>query len=202
MRLLLSIFIALAASLIAISAAHAGFSTVIVDPGHGGYDLGGIPGQRVKEKIIALDIGRRVASALRADGLHVIMTRDRDVFVSLPARCAIANRHPRRTVFVSIHTNSAHREGAYGIETYYDSGSTSARLAARIERGVLDATHSFNRGTRRAHFYVLRKTRIPAVLVECGFLTNRAEAHRTLDPRYRQRIANAIAHAIYIESRR
>ena len=101
------------------------------------------------------------------------MTRDSDVFVPLGGRVSIANRY-RDAVFVCIHFNSATRAGANGIETYY-YGINSAALAANIHRQVVSGTTSDNRGIRRRGYFVLRHTSIPAVLVECGFLTNPTE---------------------------
>ncbi len=165
--------------------------TVVVDPGHGGFDRGGIPGQRVAEKTMALDVAQLVAKKLRAAGYRVIMTRDSDVFVPLGGRVAIANAH-RDAIFVCIHFNSATRVGANGIETYYYR-SDSAGLAASIHRQVIGKTTTDNRGIRRRGYYVLRRTKIPSILVECGFLTNPGEARLALQSSYRERLAEAIA---------
>src|ERR1700730_12500938 len=81
-------------------------STVVIDAGHGGYDRGGVPGQRIAEKDKTLDVALRLRSILQADGYRVIMTRDRDVFVPLGARVAIANAY-RGASFISIHFNCA-----------------------------------------------------------------------------------------------
>jgi N-acetylmuramoyl-L-alanine amidase len=170
------------------------FSTVVIDAGHGGFDRGGIPGQRVSEKIMALDVAQRLARDLRRAGYRVVMTRDSDVFVSLGERVGIANRY-RDAIFVCIHFNSATREGANGIETYYYGGD-SAALAADIHRQVVAGTTTDNRGIRRRGYYVLRRTSIPAVLVECGFLTNGKEARLVLQSNYRQRLADRIADGI------
>ena len=168
--------------------------TVVIDAGHGGHDRGGSPGQRIAEKPYTLDIARRLNSALRSRGFRTVMTRSGDYFVGLDQRCAISNS-TYGAIFVSIHLNSAPREGAYGIETYYSSRG-SGSLAATLHASLVRATGSANRGLRRRSFYVLRHNARPAVLCECGFLTNRAEASRLLSASYRQRIANAIAAGI------
>ena len=170
------------------------FTTVVIDPGHGGSDRGGIPGQRIAEKTVALDVAQRLQRALEREGYHTIMTRDEDVFVPLSQRVAIANSY-RNAIFVCIHFNAAGRSGANGIETYYYS-SESAPLAAGIHRNVVAGAPSENRGVRRRGYYVLRKTRIPAVLVECGFLTNPLEAEFAQMAGYRQKLANEIANGI------
>ena len=172
-------------------------AVVVIDPGHGGRDRGGIPGQKLAEKVLTLDTAKRLARTLRATGdIKVVMTRDDDTFVSLKERTNIANQYAgREAVFVSIHYNSGQREGAYGIETYYN-GRRAYRLAALVQMGVIQAMHSVDRGIRQRRYRVLRKNRLPAILVECGFLTNHFEGERASDPNYRQRIARAIASAI------
>ena len=170
---------------------------VVIDPGHGGNDRGGIPGQKLAEKVFTLDTGKRLVRILRANGdIKVVMTRDDDTFVSLTERTNIANQYRGRdAVFVSIHYNSAQREGAYGIETYYNN-KRAYRLAALVHPRVIQAMDSVDRGIRQRGYRVLRKNRLPAILVECGFLTNHVEGKRASNPNYRQRVARAIASAI------
>jgi N-acetylmuramoyl-L-alanine amidase len=165
--------------------------TVVIDAGHGGYDRGGIPGQRVSEKDTNLDVARRLKGVLAASGYRVVMTRDSDVFVPLGTRCAIANSY-RNAIFVSVHFNSATRRGASGIETYFYSRD-SLSLASAIHHYVSGGAPSENRGVRRRGYFVLRRTNMPAVLVECGFLTNPTEAAYAQNPSYRQKLAEAIA---------
>jgi N-acetylmuramoyl-L-alanine amidase len=166
-------------------------TTVIIDAGHGGHDRGGIPGQRVAEKDMTLDVAQRLKRVLAASGYRVVMTRDSDVFVSLGGRVAIANSFPN-ALFVCIHFNSANRMGAGGIETYFYSRD-SLPLASAVHYFVAGGAPSSNRGVRRRGYYVLRKTNIPAVLVECGFLTNPTEAAYAKTASYRQKLADEIA---------
>ncbi|PYL69884.1 MAG: hypothetical protein DMF28_01610 [Verrucomicrobia bacterium] len=166
-------------------------TTVVIDAGHGGHDRGGIPGQRVAEKEMTLDVAQRLRNLLTASGYRVVMTRDSDVFVPLPTRVAIANSY-RNAIFVCIHFNSARRMGAGGIETYFYSRD-SLQLASAVHYFVAGGAPSSNRGVRRRGYYVLRKTNIPAVLVECGFLTNPTEAAYAQTASYRQKLAEEIA---------
>ena len=168
--------------------------TIVIDAGHGGFDRGGVPGQKVGEKGITLDVAQRLRRVLQASGYRVVMTRDSDDFVSLGQRVAIANAQ-RGATFVSVHFNSASRGGANGIETYYYR-SDSASLAASIHRNVVAGAPSENRGIRRRGYFVLRRTSIPSVLVECGFLTNPTEASYALTANYRQKLAEEIARGI------
>jgi N-acetylmuramoyl-L-alanine amidase len=172
---------------------------VVIDPGHGGSDRGGIPGQKLSEKVLTLDTGKRLAKILQAnDAIRVVMTRHNDTFVSLTERTNIANQYRGRdAVFVSIHYNAAQREGAYGVETYYNN-RRAYRLAALVHPRVIQALGSIDRGIRQRNYRVLRNNRLPAILVECGFLTNHLEGERASDPKYRSRIAWAIASAILL----
>lgn len=176
-----------------------GFTTVVIDPGHGGIDRGGIPGQRVPEKVMALDTAFRLEKRLRAAGFRTIMTRRSDYFVSLPARVAIANAQ-RDAIFISIHYNAAPRAAAEGFETYYYTRQ-SARLAAACYSRIIQAWPGSRRGVRVKGFFVIRRTVIPSVLVEPGFLTNPREAALISRPEVRQRIADLLAAAIISKRR-
>src|SRR5213078_4590636 len=166
-------------------------TAVVIDAGHGGFDRGGIPGQKIPEKEMTLDVARRLKSVLTANGYRVVMTRESDVFVPLPTRVAIANSY-RNAIFVCIHFNSTKRAGADGIETYFYSRD-SLPLASAVHYFVAGGAPSPNRGVRRRGYYVLRKTKVPAVLVECGFLTNPNEGQYALSASYRQKLAEEIA---------
>jgi N-acetylmuramoyl-L-alanine amidase len=176
------------------SAASGSSTTVVIDAGHGGYDRGGIPGQRIAEKEMTLEVAQRLKKVLAAAGYRVVMTRDSDVFVPLGTRVAIANSY-RNAIFVCVHFNSARRAGADGIETYF-FGRDSLPLASAVHHFVAGGAPSPNRGVRRRGYYVLRKARVPAVLVECGFLTNPTEAAYISKSSYRQKLAEEIAAGI------
>ena len=168
--------------------------TIVLDAGHGGHDRGGVPYQRIGEKGLTLDVSQRLKRVLEGQGYRVIMTRTSDVFIPLGTRVAIANRY-RGATFVSVHFNSSRRAGANGVETYYYR-SDSAALAASIHRNVVAGAPTENRGIRRRGFYVLRRTSIPSVLVECGFLTNPQEGRLAQSASYRQLLAERIARGI------
>src|SRR6266481_8380107 len=179
---------------VAVSEADRPSTVVVIDAGHGGFDRGGIPGQRVAEKTMTLDVAQRLKAVLIAREYRVVMTRDSDVFVPLPNRIALANSY-RDAIFISIHFNSATRRGANGIETYFYNHD-SLPLASAIHYYVAGGAPSPNRGVRRRGYYVLRKARVPAVLVECGFLTNPTEAAYAQTVSYRQKLAEEIAAGI------
>src|SRR5437667_433818 len=147
------------------------FSTVVVDAGHGGKDNGAYRRFGGAEKIATLDVARRLERKLRESQLKTVMTRSSDVFISLDQRVSIENAQ-KKSVFVSIHFNDSRRRGIHGFETYYHSAN-AAELANRIQGKLMTIPRSANRGVHFANFRVLRLAAYPAVLVECGFLSNR-----------------------------
>src|ERR1700756_4007848 len=119
----LSLLVLFCASLLIAGVPACAINTVVVDAGHGGIDRGGAPGQRVPEKPYTLDVALRLATTLRANGFHVVLTRDGDYFVGLRQRCDIANAQSN-AIFVSVHFNGAPRTAADGVETYYYTGQS------------------------------------------------------------------------------
>jgi N-acetylmuramoyl-L-alanine amidase len=169
---------------------------VVIDPGHGGPDPGAVGISGLQESGTVLDIGRRVQAGLEKSGVQVVMTRTtNDVDVDLQPRVDLAER-ANATVFVSIHANSISlsRPDISGLETYYYQSGLD--LARTIHRNVLQGTGIEDRGVRSARFYVLRRTSMPSVLVEVGFVTGRSDAARLTDSAYRQRMADSIARGI------
>jgi N-acetylmuramoyl-L-alanine amidase len=174
------------------------FTTVVVDAGHGGKDNGAFRKYGGAEKLATLDVARRLERKLRESQFQTVMTRSSDVFIPLDERVRIENAQTN-SIFVSIHFNDSRRRGIRGFETYYHSANSRA-LAERIQARLLTIPHSVNRGVRVANFRVLRYAVYPSVLVECGFLSNRAEGGEARDSEYREQLADRIAGAI-VESR-
>ncbi|MBX6326731.1 MAG: N-acetylmuramoyl-L-alanine amidase [Chthoniobacterales bacterium] len=170
------------------------FDTVVVDAGHGGRDSGAYRRYGPPEKVIALDVAQRLNRKLRESQIKTVMTRNSDVFVPLDQRVAIENAQ-KNAIFVSIHFNDSRRRGIRGFETYYHSPA-AMDLAHRIQQKLMTIPRSANRGVHTANFRVLRMATCPAVLVECGFLSNRAEGNQARDWEYRELLADRIAEAI------
>ncbi len=168
---------------------------IIIDPGHGGEDPGTIGIGGVQEKDVILPISLDVAEILRKQDIEVIMTRDTDNFISLQGRTDMANDLDA-DLFVSIHANAINlsRPDVNGLETYYYQ--SGRRLAEIIHWSILNGVEIDNRGIRRARFYVLRHSAMPAVLIEIGFLTGATDSARLKDPDHRRRMAEAIANGI------
>src|SRR5213083_3580422 len=173
------------------------FTTVVVDAGHGGKDNGAYRRYGPPEKLVSLDVAQRLNRKLRESELKTVMTRSSDVFISLDERVAIENSQ-KNAIFVSIHFNDSRRRGIHGFETYYHSGD-SFDLAYRIQSKLMTIPHSANRGVHTANFRVLRLAYYPAVLVECGFLSNRSEGNQARDAEYRELLSERIAEAIVEE---
>jgi N-acetylmuramoyl-L-alanine amidase len=176
---------------------------VVVDPGHGGGDVGAVGIGGIQEAGINLDISRKVAAILEEQGVQAVLTRNSDVEIDLAPRVALAEQ-VNADLFVSIHSNAINmsRPDVNGIETYfYDSGEG---LAESIHSSVVSATGSRDRGLRSTGFYVLKRTSMPAVLVEVGFVTGAEDQPRLADPNYRDQMAEAIARGIlnYIQRAR
>lgn len=167
---------------------------VILDPGHGGRDLGGKSGL-VFEKHLALDTSYRIKKLLENHGLTVELTRSRDRFIELEERARKGNK-PSRAIFVSIHYNYTSRRSVTGAETFYYY-KQSYPLAKYIQRGLVSHGRTRNRGIKRASFHVIRGVdRNPSVLVECGFLSNSNERDYCCTGSHRQRIAEGIAKGV------
>lgn len=168
---------------------------VVIDPGHGGKDSGAPGLGGLLEKDVILPIGKRVAAILEQNGIQAVLTRDADFFVELQGRVDIAKR-VNATLFVSIHANSVdNRPDVNGLEVYYyDSGYA---LAEVVRNTILQDIGTIkNRGTRKARFYVLRKSSMPSILVETGYMTGYEDNPRLGTREYQNRMAEAIAHGI------
>ena len=172
---------------------------VVLDPGHGGRD-NGTRWAGVREKDLNLDVAKRVERILRKKGVSTYLTRRSDYYLSLSTRASRANRY-RNSVYVSIHFNAAKNRSATGIETFYLS-SNGRRLGYQIQNRMVSRLGTKNRGLKKRGFAVLRKTRGPAVLVECGFISNSWERGRCKSSSYRQKVAQAIAAGIVYYRRR
>src|SRR6266550_9162389 len=191
--------------------------TVVLDPGHGGHDKGQMS-RYGAEKDFALDVARQLRPLLQAKGFRVIMTREGDYFVPLEVRARIANA-ARDSIFVSIHFNATDRDpSATGFEIFsftprgapstsdnwVTSSSASVQAGSRVDaqsmalsaciyHSLLGHIPEFDRGIKRARFAVLRQTKVPAVLVEGGFLTERGESRLIANKDWRTKLAGAIS---------
>ena len=175
-----------------------GFTTVVIDAGHGGKDNGETPNQLLQEKVVALDTAKRLQRLLDDSGLHTVMTRTQDVFVELDERVRIADRYYPNAILVSIHYNASPSSSPRGLETFFWR-TDSYGLATRVQRHLVGETGLDNRGVTRRVLRLTHNPQVPAILCECGFLTNRAEANIVSTEAYRQKAAQGIADGVLEE---
>ena len=213
---------------------------IVLDPGHGGEDPGAVGRRGTREKVVVIDVARRLKKRLEKQGFEVILARDTDRFVSLADRSKCGNGR-KADLFVSIHANASPNRAACGLETYFlseaktdweravaarenasfetaDSSAAlnaggdvgliladlaqneflveSSELAARIQETTVPRARIKDRGVRQANFYVLRNNFMPAVLVECGFLSNKSEEKLLRQFEHRERLAEGISRGI------
>lgn len=170
---------------------------VTIDPGHGGRDPGAIGIGGLRETDIVLEVSLRVEELLQQHGVEVIMTRTDEREVGLEPRVVMANR-ANADLFVSIHANaiSMSRPDVNGVETYFYSSATAQDFSGYLLDSILEATGMNSRGVKEARFYVLRRTSMPASLVELGFVTGAEDAPRLADSRFRELLAKAVARGI------
>lgn len=168
---------------------------IAIDPGHGGRDPGAVGIGGLSETDIVNPMSHRIKELLEQQGVRVVLTRETNRTVDLEPRVQLANRLDVN-LFVSIHANaiSMSRPDVNGVETYYYQ--TGGELARVMHSHLLQATGGPDRGVRTARFYVLRNTRMPAVLLELGFVTGAQDAPRLANPAYRERLSQAIARGI------
>ena len=178
---------------------------IMVDPGHGGKDSGAVnTKKRLNEKDINLDVGLYLGKYLRDKlGQVSTLTRAFDEFVPLRTRCTLANEW-NADYFISLHTNARPRKGKYGIEfeTYYCAGSEKGEeLADAIQKKLLLLVEPsivvHDRGIKKGRYYVLRHTKMPAVLVEMGFLSDNEEAEWLRQVTSQKLLAEAIAEGFF-----
>lgn len=173
---------------------------IVIDPGHGGNDIGAQTKQ-LQEKVLALKTATLVKQYLHQKGYRVVLTRSRDIFLSLNKRITIAN-DTKSKLFVSIHFNAFKNPEVSGIEIYYynrgekERQNASKKLAQLVLNEMTAATGAKSRGVKTGNFHVIRETVMPAILIEGGFMTNPLEHASLADSKYVETMAHSIADAI------
>lgn len=177
---------------------------IVIDPGHGGSDTGtqSISKPRYKEKSFNLVTAKLVRTYLTQLGYRVEMTREKDKFISLEKRSQFANEK-KPSLFVSIHYNSAPSAKAQGVEIFHfqdwqnkQRSNASKKLAQVVLKSILKQTNADSRGVKNGNYAVIRETKMPAILVEGGFLSNEDELKKLKDPAYLKKMAWGIAKGI------
>ena len=176
---------------------------VVLDPGHGGGDPGKIGINGVAEKEINLQIAEKVKVLLEEKDVTVIMTREKDEMLEgeksedMKRRVEIINQ-TGPDLAVSIHQNSFSDSGVSGAQVFYYSGSEEGKRFAEIIQSHLLEFDADNHRQAKANdnYYLLTRTKVPAVIVECGFLSNEEEAGKLSDDKHQDEISKVIVHGI------
>lgn len=184
--------------------------TVIVDAGHGGDDGGAIGIDGTVEKDINLDIALKLEKLLKFYGFDVIMTRTEDIMTcddgldslrkrkvsDIHNRFDVLEKNPD-AVFISIHQNKFEDNSQHGTQVFYSGNNDESKLLAEsIQNSIVSVLQPDNRRVVKksgSGIYLLYHAKLPAVLVECGFISNPAEVKKLNDENYRMKIAILIA---------
>ena len=182
--------------------------TVVLDAGHGSSDSGKVGINGVLEKDINLSISKKIKKYLEEKGIRVVMTRDKDESLAegengnrkvqdMKARVKRIN-DTKPDLAVSIHQNSYHEESIHGAQVFYYEHSESGEKDARILQEALLAVDPDNTRQVKANttYYLLKRTEVPILIVECGFLSNQEEAEKLASEDYQKELAKAIANGI------
>ena len=182
--------------------------TVVLDSGHGGFDPGKESSDGILEKHINLAIAERLKELLEKEGIRVMMTRTDDnglytesdsnkKIADMKKRCAIIDA-AKADIVVSIHQNSYHEENVFGAQVFYYKTSTEGEKAAAVIQEALQEVNPENTKKIKANdtYYLLKKTEVPTVIVECGFLSNYAEAEKLVSEDYQKKLAEAVTKGI------
>lgn len=182
-------------------------SKIYIDPGHGGKDPGAVGINGVHEADINLKVAKYLKKELERNGQTIKMSRETDVTKELEDRVNEANKWGA-DIFISIHCNAYEDESANGTETYvYKRGYEAEKIADKVHAQLMIALDTKNRCLvttggkkvniiKEANYYVLRKTTMPANLVELAFVTNKKDCAKLVDDSYQKKSAIAICKGI------
>lgn len=175
---------------------------VVVDAGHGGEDPGKVGVNNALEKDVNLQIAKKIEALLEAQGIQVVMTRENDEaddskVGDMKKRVSLINE-VKPAIVVSIHQNSFSQSDIKGAQVFYYTGSEvskSAALFMQEELRMLDSTNS-RQAKGNDSFYMLKKTEVPTIIVECGFLSNAQEAEKLVTDSYQNELAEVISNGV------
>ncbi len=183
-------------------------NTVVIDAGHGGADPGKVGINKAEEKDINLKIAKKVKKILEKKGIKVIMTREDDTMLAKNSNGSKKVQDMKERVklingavpefAVSIHQNSYHDEAIHGAQVfYYKHSSEGEQLAAVMQKALLSIDKDNRRQPKEDDtYYLLKRTEVPTIIVECGFLSNHEEAEKLVTDEYQKQVAEAIVKGI------
>lgn len=182
---------------------------IVLDAGHGGMDSGAVGGSGTLEKDVNLAIALKMQDALRAMGYRVVMTRESDVSLNDPnlstvrsqkvadmhARLAIIEQYPKG-IFLSIHQNKFEQSQYHGTQVFFSKNNPNSEVIAKsVQSAVVEMLQPENNRVAKSlgsESYLLSKAQIPAVIVECGFLSNPEEEAKLQDEEYQNQLTISI----------
>jgi N-acetylmuramoyl-L-alanine amidase len=167
---------------------------IVIDPGHGGVDLGAVSSNGIAEKHLTLSTAKKIAYLLNAAGATVYLTRDKDRTVGIRDIVDFANK-AKADIFISIHYNYSSLKKASGTETYYYN-RRSRDLALALHTSLIHGIRRRDRGLRRMTYYTIHHTNMPAVLVEPLYISNAEEAKLASSPGFQAEIARDIVKGV------
>ena len=180
-------------------------TTVIIDPGHGGLDGGAVGKNGTLEKDLNLALSLELKDMLSKNGFDVIMTREEDKMlgktkkVDTKERLMLAKKNPE-ALYVGIHMNSFEDATSKGSQIFYSTKNPQSKIFAGVlKNNFLKTVDSENKRQNKEAFntiYIMRNIENPAVLIECGFLSNRTEEQKLNSREYRAKIEKAITESI------
>ncbi len=179
--------------------------TIVIDPGHGGNDPGKVAINSALEKDVNLAIALKLKKYLEQEDMEVVMTRqeDKGLYEETDSNKKVHDMKNRLAIMegakpalvVSVHQNSYHEESVSGVQVFYYRDSAEGKRAALLMQEQMIATlqpAKEREAKENSTYYILKKTTVPTIIVECGFLSNREEADRLTSEDYQERVAWAI----------
>lgn len=179
--------------------------TIVIDPGHGGNDPGKVAINSALEKDVNLAIALKLKKYLEQEDMEVVMTRqeDKGLYEETDSNKKVHDMKNRLAIMegakpalvVSVHQNSYPEESVSGVQVFYYRDSAEGKRAALLVQEQMIATLQpvkEREAKENSTYYILKKTTVPTIIVECGFLSNREEADRLTSEDYQERVAWAI----------
>ncbi len=167
-----------------------------IDPGHGGRDPGAVGPTRLYEKDVTLGISLELGRLLKAAGLEPVFTRTDDRTVELITRSALLN-NMKCDLAVSVHCNSVTRQEANYISTFIQAqGGQAEKLAQKVQNELVQTTGWPDGSVREKDLHMTRETKMPAILIECGFVSNPEQEKQLRQPEFQAKLAQAIADGV------
>lgn len=168
---------------------------IVIDPGHGGNDPGAVGPDGTKEKDVNLAVAKLLQKELSYFA-RVLLTREHDEFRELWERSSLANT-AKADLFISVHCNAAEDRAANGTETLvYKLGGEAEKLARKVQASLVATLKTKDRGVKEKNLHVCRETKMPAILVELGFISHPEEEERLASPDFQKAAARAIAQGV------